>query len=213
MEKIIILGLILFVINFFTKNSISKALKSNLSKYMNFDMTDELDTYLKSFITHVNINLNKNNKNKIQANNDFINKLLSSLKIINSNKFQFINPKINQNIYYYEYPNGKLIKPFVLNTIVNNKNINIEIVSFLYNNNTIAILDIKLVNFKLKPQYKFKNKNKNKKKEKEIENEDIFIKPTVTFDNNDKNDTDASLIPSVIEFSNDYETDSASSKN
>jgi hypothetical protein len=178
MEKIIILGLILFVINFFTKNSISKALKSNLSKYMNFDMTDELNIYLKTFITHVNINLNKNNKNKIQANNDFINKLLSSLKIINSNKFQFINPKINQSIYYYEYPNGKLIKPFVLNTIVNNKNINIEIVSFLYNNNNIAILDIKLVNFKLKPQYKFKNKNK----KKEIANEDIFIKPNITFD-------------------------------
>jgi hypothetical protein len=58
-------------------------------------------------------------------------------------------------------------------------------------------------------QYKFKNKNK----QKEIANEDIFIKPNITFDNNDKNDTDASLIPSVIEFSNDYETDSASSKN
>jgi len=209
MEKIIILGLILFVINFFTKNSISKALKSNLSKYMNFDMTDELNVYLKNFITNVNINLNKNNKNKIQANNEFINKLLLSLKIINSNKFQFINPKINQNIYYYEYPNGKLIKPFVLNTIVNNKNINIEIVSFLYNNNTIAILDIKLVNIKIKPQYKFKNKNK----KKEIANEDIFIKYTVTNDDKDKNDTDASLIPSVIEFSNDYETDSASSRN
>ena len=55
MEKIIILGLILFVINFFTKNSISKAFKSNLSKYMNFDMTDELNIYLKTFITHVNI--------------------------------------------------------------------------------------------------------------------------------------------------------------
>ena len=209
MEKIIILGLILFVINFFTKNSISKALKSNLSKYINFDMTDELNVYLKNFITNVNINLNKNNKNKIQANNEFINKLLLSLKIINSNKFQFINPKINQNIYYYEYPNGKLIKPFVLNTIVNNKNINIEIVSFLYNNNTIAILDIKLVNIKIKPQYKFKNKNK----KKEIANEDIFIKSTVTNDDKDKNDTDASLIPSVIEFSNDYETDSASSRN
>lgn len=209
MEKIIILGLILFVINFFTKNSISKALKSNLSKYMNFDMTDELNVYLKNFITNVNINLNKNNKNKMQANNEFINKLLLSLKIINSNKFQFINPKINQNIYYYEYPNGKLIKPFVLNTIVNNKNINIEIVSFLYNNNTIAILDIKLVDVKIKPQYKFKNKNN----KKEIANEDIFIKSTVAFDDKDKNDTDASLIPSVIEFSNDYETDSASSRN
>jgi hypothetical protein len=209
MEKIIILGLILFVINFFTKNSISKALKSNLSKYMNFDMTDELNVYLKNFITNVNINLNKNNKNKIQANNEFINKLLLSLKIINSNKFQFINPKINQSIYYYEYPNGKLIKPFVLNTIINNKNINIEIVSFLYNNNTIAILDIKLVDVKIKPQYKFKNRNK----KKEIANEDIFIKSTVPFDDKDKNDTDASLIPSIIEFSNDYETDSASSKN
>ena len=109
MEKIIILALILFVINFFTKDSISKALKSNLSKYMNLDISDELNIYLKSFIT--NVNLNKNNKNKIQAKSDFINKLLSSLKIINSNKFQFINPKINQNIFYYEYPNGKLIKP------------------------------------------------------------------------------------------------------
>ena len=207
MEKIIILALILFVINFFTKDSISKALKSNLSKYMNFDMTDELNVYLKNFITNVNINLNKNNKNKIQANSDFVNKLLSSLKIINSNKFQFINPKINQNIYYYEYPNGKLIKPFVLNTIVNNKNINIEIVSFLYNNNTIAILDIKLVDVKIKPQYKFKNRKKT------IANEDIFIKSTVAIDDKDKNDTDASLIPSVIEFSNDYETDSASSRN
>ena len=118
MEKIIILALILFAINFFTTDSISKALKSNLSKYMNLDISDELNTYLKSFITNVNINLNKNNKNKIQANSDFVNKLLSSLKIINSNKFQFINPKINQNIFYYEYPNGKLIKPFILNTII-----------------------------------------------------------------------------------------------
>ena len=202
MEKIIILALILFVINFFTKDSISKALKSNLSKYMNLDISDELNTYLKSFITNVNINLNKNNKNKIQANSDFVNKLLSSLKIINSNKFQFINPKINQNIFYYEYPNGKLIKPFILNTMVNNTIINIEIVSFLYNNNNIAILDIKLVDVKVKPQYKFKSKK--------IVNEDIFIKPTITYDDKDKNDTDASLIPSVIEFSNDYETDSAS---
>lgn len=202
MEKIIILALILFVINFFTKDSISKALKSNLSKYMNLDISDELNTYLKSFIT--NVNLNKNNKNKIQANSDFVNKLLSSLKIINSNKFQFINPKINQNIFYYDYPNGKLIKPFILNTMVNNTIINIEIVSFLYNNNNIAILDIKLVDVKVKPQYKFKSKNK------EILNEDIFIKPTITYDDKDKNDTDASLIPSVIEFSNDYETDSAS---
>ena len=209
MEKIIILGVILFIINFFTKNSISKALKSNLSKYINFDMTDELNVYLKNFITNVNINLNKNNKNKIQANNEFINKLLLSLKIINSNKFQFINPKINQSVYYYEYQNGKLIKPFVLNTIVNNKNINIEIVSFLYNNNTIAILDIKLVDVKIKPQYKFKNKNK----KKEMVNEDIFIKSNTIVDDKDKNDTDASLIPSVIEFSNDYETDSASSMN
>ena len=103
MEKIIILALILFAINFFTKDSISKALKSNLSKYMNLDISDELNTYLKSFITNVNINLNKNNKNKIQANSDFVNKLLSSLKIINSNKFQFINPKINQNIFYYNH--------------------------------------------------------------------------------------------------------------
>ena len=202
MEKIIILALILFAINFFTKDSISKALKSNLSKYMNLDISDELNIYLKSFIT--NVNLNKNNKNKIQANSDFINRLLSSLKIINSNKFQFINPKINQNIFYYDYPNGKLIKPFILNTMVNNTIINIEIVSFLYNNNNIAILDIKLVNVKVKPQYKFKSKNK------EILNEDIFIKPTITYDAKDKNDTDASLIPSVIEFSNDYETDSAS---
>lgn len=202
MEKIIILALILFAINFFTKDSISKALKSNLSKYMNLDISDELNIYLKSFIT--NVNLNKNNKNKIQANSDFINRLLSSLKIINSNKFQFINPKINQNIFYYDYPNGKLIKPFILNTMVNNTIINIEIVSFLYNNNNIAILDIKLVNVKVKPQYKFKSKNK------EILNEDIFIKPTITYDSKDKNDTDASLIPSVIEFSNDYETDSAS---
>lgn len=202
MEKIIILALILFAINFFTKDSISKALKSNLSKYMNLDISDELNIYLKSFIT--NVNLNKNNKNKIQANSDFINRLLSSLKIINSNKFQFINPKINQNIFYYDYPNGKLIKPFILNTMVNNTIINIEIVSFLYNNNNIAILDIKLVNVKVKPQYKFKSKNK------EILNEDIFIKPTITYDTKDKNDTDASLIPSVIEFSNDYETDSAS---
>ena len=202
MEKIIILALILFVINFFTKDSISKALKSNLSKYMNLDISDELNIYLKNFIT--NVNLNKNNKNKIQANSDFVNRLLSSLKIINSNKFQFINPKINQNIFYYDYPNGKLIKPFILNTMVNNTIINIEIVSFLYNNNNIAILDIKLVNVKVKPQYKFKSKNK------EILNEDIFIKPTITYDSKDKNDTDASLIPSVIEFSNDYETDSAS---
>lgn len=202
MEKIIILALILFAINFFTKDSISKALKSNLSKYMNLDISDELNIYLKSFIT--NVNLNKNNKNKIQANSDFINRLLSSLKIINSNKFQFINPKINQNIFYYDYPNGKLIKPFILNTMVNNTIINIEIVSFLYNNNNIAILDIKLVNVKVKPQYKFKSKNK------EILNEDIFIKPTITYDAKDKNDTDASLIPSVIEFSNDYETDSVS---
>lgn len=200
MEKIIILALILFVINFFTKDSISKALKSNLSKYMNLDISDELNTYLKSFIT--NVNLNKNNKNKIQANSDFVNKLLSSLKIINSNKFQFINPKINQNIFYYDYPNGKLIKPFILNTMINNTIINIEIVSFLYNNNNIAILDIKLVNVKVKPQYKFKSKK--------IVNEDIFIKSTITYDDKDKNDTDASLIPSVIEFSNDYETDSAS---
>jgi hypothetical protein len=190
------------IINFFTKDSISKALKSNLSKYMNLDISDELNIYLKSFIT--NVNLNKNNKNKIQANSDFINRLLSSLKIINSNKFQFINPKINQNIFYYDYPNGKLIKPFILNTMVNNTIINIEIVSFLYNNNNIAILDIKLVNVKVKPQYKFKSKNK------EILNEDIFIKPTITYDAKDKNDTDASLIPSVIEFSNDYETDSVS---
>lgn len=202
MEKIIILALILFVINFFTKDSISKALKSNLSKYMNLDISDELNIYLKSFIT--NVNLNKNNKNKIQAKSDFINKLLSSLKIINSNKFQFINPKINQNIFYYDYPNGKLIKPFILNTMVNNTIINIEIVSFLYNNNNIAILDIKLVDVKVKPQYKFKSKNK------EILNEDIFIKPTIIYDDKEKNDTDASLIPSVIEFSNDYETDSAS---
>lgn len=202
MEKIIILALILFAINFFTKDSISKALKSNLSKYMNLDISDELNIYLKNFIT--NVNLNKNNKNKIQANSDFVNRLLSSLKIINSNKFQFINPKINQNIFYYDYPNGKLIKPFILNTMVNNTIINIEIVSFLYNNNNIAILDIKLVNVKVKPQYKFKSKNK------EILNEDIFIKPTITYDAKDKNDTDASLIPSVIEFSNDYETDSAS---
>ena len=202
MEKIIILALILFAINFFTKDSISKALKSNLSKYMNLDISDELNIYLKNFIT--NVNLNKNNKNKIQANSDFVNRLLSSLKIINSNKFQFINPKINQNIFYYDYPNGKLIKPFILNTMVNNTIINIEIVSFLYNNNNIAILDIKLVNVKVKPQYKFKSKNK------EILNEDIFIKPTITYDSKDKNDTDASLIPSVIEFSNDYETDSAS---
>ena len=205
MEKIIILALILFVINFFTKDSISKALKSNLSKYMNLDISDELNTYLKSFITNVNINLNKNNKNKIQANSDFVNKLLSSLKIINSNKFQFINPKINQNIFYYDYPNGKLIKPFILNTMVNNTIINIEIVSFLYNNNNIAILDIKLVNVKVKPQYKFKSKK--------IVNEDIFIKPTITYEDKEKNDTDASLIPSIIEFSNDYETDSVSSRN
>ena len=205
MEKIIILALILFAINFFTKDSISKALKSNLSKYMNLDISDELNTYLKSFITNVNINLNKNNKNKIQANSDFVNKLLSSLKIINSNKFQFINPKINQNIFYYEYPNGKLIKPFILNTMVNNTIINIEIVSFLYNNNNIAILDIKLVNVKVKPQYKFKSKK--------IVNEDIFIKPTITYEDKEKNDTDASLIPSIIEFSNDYETDSVSSRN
>ena len=200
MEKIIILSLILFLINFFTKDSISKALKSNLSKYMNLDISDELNIYLKSFIT--NVNLNKNNKNKIQAKSDFINKLLSSLKIINSNKFQFINPKINQNIFYYDYPNGKLIKPFILNTMVNNTIINIEIVSFLYNNNNIAILDIKLVDVKVKPQYKFKSKK--------IVNEDIFIKPTIIYDDKEKNDTDASLIPSVIEFSNDYETDSAS---
>ena len=109
-----------------------------------------------------------------------------------------------KHIFYYDYPNGKLIKPFILNTMVNNTIINIEIVSFLYNNNNIAILDIKLVNVKVKPQYKFKSKNK------EILNEDIFIKPTITYDAKDKNDTDASLIPSVIEFSNDYETDSAS---
>jgi hypothetical protein len=211
MEKIIILTLILCAINFFTKDSISKALKSNLSKYINLDISDELNTYLKSFITNVNINLNKNNKNKIQANSDFVNKLLLSLKIINSNKFQFINPKINQSIFYYEYPNGKLIKPFILNTMINNTIINIEIVSFLYNNNNIAILDIKLVNVKVKPQYKFKSTNKNK--DKEIINEDIFIKPTITYDDKEKNDTDASLIPSVIEFSNDYETDSASSRN
>ena len=47
MEKIIILALILFAINFFTKDSISKALKSNLSKYMNLDISDELNIYLK----------------------------------------------------------------------------------------------------------------------------------------------------------------------
>lgn len=222
-EKFSIILIILILINQFTEGSLTTIVKEKMSTIMNnFDTNFNLDKYLQSLITNVKFNLNKNNANKIKASNNIIKQILEALRILNSKDIKFSNLSINDDVYYYEYPQGKLIKPFIVNCLVknNNNNIgntNIEIIAFLNNNNSINILDIKQI--KIKPAYKFKIKKSDKSerserfdKYKNDNFEDLFIKPSSPYRNiGYDNDTDNSLIPSIIEFSNDNDTLTSSS--
>ena len=186
----------------------------------NMDNFDDNTYYLYNFIdslikpNNYYYNLAYNNINMIKADDRLTMKILDYLNIIlNSNQFIFNNIKLLNDIYYYESEYGKNIELFkiISETYFKNKYLGKLIFSielFINNNN----LNINIINIKLIGNYS-SNKNNNKNKNDNINfvndkntfiNDDLFDKifiKTNNSNNNNNNDTDASLIPSIIDIS------------
>jgi hypothetical protein len=194
-----------------------------LPKYNYGNDRDELYKFLNNLI-RPNINnyeLTANSSQRILASVKFEKNIINYIdKIFNCSNFKFNNIKLLDNIYYYENPRGLDIEPFYFssNIYINNKPLGITIFyieAFLRDDlmdNNFFIKRIKIVKNKKviqpnKVQVNRNNKSLAMKMSSEFndyfvdrnEHNDLFIKSN----NTTLNDSDNSLIPSIIDISPD----------
>jgi hypothetical protein len=180
--------------------------------------THELYNYLESKKTP-NANayqLSISNSKRIPADKRLSKLIWNEIdKIFNSRYYEFENIRFQDRIHYYNNPRGKEIEPFKFKADVkhNGKHIGeltIHIEAFINEEREyyrskqyLTILNIKLIN------HKYPEGLKKKKIIKSMYKVNNYQRPTNEDVNNifmNSNDTDNSLIPSTVEFSNDYES-------
>ena len=203
-NTILILLIILFLINYFTKGQIILFLKKIMNRnniVQNKELifpSDDKDLLKNDLYNHINDGIIKNkNTINIETNNlrmkitkDIETNIIKSfINIFNFNNYIFTNIILNKDIYYYTNNNNDIkIEPFIFTTNIyyNDK---IYSVSFLINclilNNKIFVINkLEII------------------KENIINNNEIFIKPLieekhVSFKNVDNVESDDSLIPTI----------------
>jgi len=201
-NSILILLIILFLINYFTKGHIISFIKKIINrnnivqnKELVFPLNDK-DLLKIDLYNHINNGIIKNTT-KIETNNlrikitkDIeINIIKSFTNIFNYNNYIFTNIILNKDIYYYTNNNNDIdIEPFIFTTNIYN-NDKIYSVSFLIN--CLILNNKKFIINKLEII-----------KENIINNNEIFIKPSneekhVSFMNVENIESDDSLIPTV----------------
>jgi hypothetical protein len=204
--------------------------------YINHNDPDVLDNEsyeLYHFIDSlVNVNTNMHemtvsNSTKHKANSNLTNFILSNLtKSLNCKGYTFSNIKLIDDIYYHDNPRGKEIELFNITADLNyhNKSLGFVTLSFetFIRNNRLEILNVKLIDRKNKPKNKIYKKALHKNQEmiykmndsfnnhfvNRDDYDELFIKPTQKYVNEGfNNDTENSLIPSIVELSS-YEQSS-----
>ena len=200
-NKILILLIAIFLINYLTKGKILDTVKKYIlycvdpiNKLFNNNETPielvnkpiSLPDFIKNIKTQNSdlYQLTKNYKMKKKAPEQFIKYVETFLnKTLNNGPFKFTNIKLIDEIYYIDLKNGKEIIPFTFKTDVNNETLlfNIEV---FFTKGQLIIININFM--KEQPKETF---------------EDLFIKLPDDIKIEDFEELNDSLIPSIINIS------------
>jgi hypothetical protein len=220
---IIIILIIIYFINYLTNGGIITRI-TNLLSYCknnienvnstNTTINDKLYNFINQFINH-NINtyeLAKLNTERILFDRKLNIKIIDYIeKLLNSGEFIFSDIKLLNNLFYYKNINGKYLEIFKFSANVSSKNNNkleklgnlifgMEI--FIHDNilsEHITVLNIKLLGNNISENNLVESVNYTNNKFPYEFYDGLFIKPKETI----VNDTENSLIPSIINISPD----------
>jgi hypothetical protein len=202
------------------KNFADKSMNATMNTTMNASIvSDDIAPYnnilqnIKSKDTEKYSILTYKSENKITP--DILNELKNSInKLLNFKKYKLKNIEIldEHKIMYKDSREGKKFTPIKVagmiysnNSLIGNVILLCEI--FLKNNKQPILLNININDFNenyydTEQDYEYDNNNNNHSNKQDYNN--LFIKQQAPIKNNN-NDTGSSLIPSVVNFSDEYD--------